>query len=63
MKILESLGTIFGIGIVIFPLLALGFAISELTKDGDKSFVLPVIFMILFICSGFGLVIVANIID
>lgn len=64
MKFLELLGTLFGIGIVVFPLSALGFLIFEFTKPVDsRSFLVSVFCIALFVICGFGLVIVANIIE
>jgi hypothetical protein len=62
MKILEILGTLFGIGIVILPLSAIGFLVYEFTKPADaRSLLIPVICIILFVICGLGLVVVANI--
>ncbi|WP_368883902.1 hypothetical protein [Staphylococcus haemolyticus] len=63
MKILEILGTLLGIGIVVFPLTALGFLITEFTKPAKKrTFKKAIVCIGLMIICGFGLVIVVNII-
>lgn len=63
MKILEILGTLLGIGIVVFPLSALGFLITEFTKPAKERTFKKVVFCIgLMAICGFGLVIVVNII-
>ncbi|MFO3688393.1 hypothetical protein [Staphylococcus felis] len=64
MKILEILGTLFGIGIVVLPLAAISLLVYELTKAADsRSFVAPVICILLFIICGIGLVIIGNVLN
>lgn len=64
MKILEILGTLLGIGIVVFPLSALGFLITEFTKPAKERTFKKAVFCIgLMVICGFGLVIIANILD
>ncbi|WP_278926725.1 hypothetical protein [Staphylococcus auricularis] len=62
MNFVEILGTLFGI--VVLPLSAVGFLMYEFTKTADsRSLVLPVVCILGFIICGFGLVIVANILE
>ncbi|MGV2929393.1 hypothetical protein RW115_12400 [Macrococcus capreoli] len=64
MKALEILGALMGIGIIFFPLSAIGITIYELTKSHEsRSFFIPILFIVLFLVCSIGLVVIVNITD
>lgn len=61
MEFLEILGTIMGICIVVLPLSAIGITIYEFSKPYEsRSFLIPVILIVLFILCSMGLIFIAN---